>query len=98
MPAKPRKFPRLPYGGGSFRWDEQRSQCVLQFQVGGRTTTVRDATPAGCILKRELHNDPCIHIGGEGGGADYMKEVRLQVGVDFAWRVVVVAHPRILPD
>src|SRR3982751_5396440 len=51
--TKPRTFPKLPRGHGTWKWNESRRQCELRFLLpGGKRSTVRGDTPHACLAKR----------------------------------------------
>lgn len=51
--SKPRSFPTLGHGGGSWGWDEIRRKVTLRFRVDGRSTIVRADTTTRCLQLRD---------------------------------------------
>ena len=57
-PTKPRSFPKLKRGEGSWRWNATRRQCELIFKLpDGRRPTVRGDNPLECLTKRQAMLD-----------------------------------------
>jgi integrase len=51
--TKPRTFPKLGRGEGSWGWDPKRRKVTLRFLVGGKQKIVRKDNPAECITERD---------------------------------------------
>ena len=51
--TKPRSYPSLGHGGGSWGWDEDRRKVTLRFYIDGRSTIVRADTTTRCIQLRD---------------------------------------------
>lgn len=51
--TKPRSFPDLGYGGGSWEWDAARRKVVLRFRVNGKQCKVRADSTTRCIQLRD---------------------------------------------
>lgn len=52
-PTKPRSWPSLAHGDGSWYWDATRHQVELRYMLDGKRTRERGDTPADCLDKRE---------------------------------------------
>lgn len=51
--TKPRTFPKLARGDGSWVWDADRRKVVLKFMVGSKRVMVRGDSPTECLTLRD---------------------------------------------
>jgi integrase len=49
---KPRSWPSLAHGDGTWSWDANRRKCSLQFMLDDKRVRVRADTPAECLDRR----------------------------------------------
>ena len=52
VPTKPRSWPSLAHGDGTWYWDATRRQVELRYMLDGKRVKDRGDTPADCLDKR----------------------------------------------